>query len=498
MEKYNKHCFIKKEEAIYCSKCGKKIMDDKYAMKKHAESCGFDEGDFVEVYRESRDFAFVLEQEEEKSEVYIYTPVLIKKNKCKNYTGGKWEKVYSASFTKEGRLSKESGMYSYMIWKDLYMKRLDILFEQKPVALKEIVMPEKEVDLEKQKAVERLRNEKVVEVSNEEKSSLPKCIQIKKALDENMYGQEKAKKVIALAVDKFLRNGDREVILLKGPTGSGKTFLVENLSKCDVVQENMVVYTYDASQLTPAGFNGAEVADIFKSYRKLKMMPSTFARKGIIFIDEIDKILRPNTDSNGENVNALVQSQLLSAIQGASIAGVDTREILFVLGGAFSDLEKVEKKKERKCIGIQTQTDTGARKRDYGISLRDQMLEAGAEPEFMGRVSTIVEMEQLDRTVLRRILCDKKNGVIAKKQKEFKDYGVELEVEEEVIEEILNMVENENLGARSVKNVLNEIVEDRLYDCVEAGYDKMTIHLNALLYGEEPLYHHKKGKRKGK
>ena len=98
-------------------------------------------------------------------------------------------------------------------------------------------------------------------------------------------------------------------------------------------------------------------------------------------------------------------------------------------------------------------------------------------------------MERINRNTIRRILCDEKNGVIKKKKEEFEAYDIELEIEENVMEELLNKVEKENLGARSVKNILNEIIGDKLYDCIENGYDRMTIHLGMLMNGEEPVYH---------
>lgn len=495
MRKYKKHCFIKNEEnEIYCSKCGNKIMDDELAMKKHASSCGFANGDFAVVYRENKDYAFTLEKISQKMIINIYTPVLAEK-KDNGYSGGEWKVVYTAIFSETGEFCSEAGLHTHAIWRRMHMRRLDVRANHQPVLLETVIRVESTKGIINEK--EKPGNEKKEIVK--ENVTVPRCIQIKRELDECVYGQEKAKKVLSLVVDKFLRTGDTEVVLLKGPTGSGKTFLMETLAECDALKDKVRVHTVDGSQLTPAGFTGMEVADIFKAYRKSRRSFADLEKKGIIFIDEIDKILRPNHDSNGENVNAMVQGQLLAAIQGAEIDGFNTKEFLFVFGGAFSDLDKAEKKKkDRRYIGIQTQEQSGINRKVYGMSLRDKMLEAGAEPEFMGRVSTIVELDQLDRAVFHRILCNEKNGVIAKKQKEFASYGVTLEIEETVIDALLDLVERENLGGRSVRNILNEILEDRLFDCIEKGYTGMTIHLGVVLNGEEPFYHSKDEKRKVK
>ena len=285
-------------------------------------------------------------------------------------------------------------------------------------------------------------------------------MKVKEHFDSSgMRGQEEAKKIVAMSVHKFVisEGKDRNPILLEGPTGSGKTFMFQLLEEMPELKD-LCFFNYCASDMTPNGFSGDDISNVFSKYERMARQKMKKGENGlqmplgIIFLDEMDKIIgMSNTDSNGEDCNAIVTAQLLTAIAGTQNYGsVDTSKILFIMAGAFEELENSRKKK-REEHGIGFAVNASAKEKENsmtGYDLREELEEIGVSKQFLGRVPYIVHMDRLSRAQLRQILVDKEHGVFGKKQKWFKRNGKTLTYDEDLVEEILDRMEEHDMGAR--------------------------------------------------
>lgn len=173
-------------------------------------------------------------------------------------------------------------------------------------------------------------------------------------------------------------------VLMIGDTGSGKNYTIDTLGRYLEEKEKVPVIVWDASRLTPNGFSGNCVSDVIKLFKQKSKEMGVDNTRGIIYLDEICKIIVPNHDSHGENANALVQLQLLSMLSGSVIEGVDTSKLLFILGGAFADLRKLrnERKKSAK-LGFSIQDEPS----HCESTLREDLYTIGMQREFLGRIS---------------------------------------------------------------------------------------------------------------
>lgn len=317
-------------------------------------------------------------------------------------------------------------------------------------------------------------------------------IRLYRHLDSYVVGQDDVKKSISMAVHQYMNHGMRNNILMIGPSGSGKNYITQILSEFPELESEMVVYVHDASSLTPNGFQGGNVADIFKEFNNLCRLKNRSNKKGIIYLDEIDKIIYPNTDSNGENVNAIVQRQLLAAIEGTTvISGVDTGKILFILGGAFEllhDREKERAVKNRSKVGFLSQNSSCEDVLKESCTLKDDLIAVGAQKEFLGRLPIVVRMNRLGKEELKKILLHEKTGVIRQKQKVFAKDGLKLVVEEEVYDLLAEKMYEEDLGARSARNMMEQVIGTYHFDMLLYGYHKMIIHPGVILRKEKPYF----------
>ena len=336
---------------------------------------------------------------------------------------------------------------------------------------------------------------KMKKYNKPEEKPLPVCI--KEHLEDTMVGQVDAKKTIALVMDDFLNHGERSVVLVEGPTGVGKSFLFKNLSEFEVLKENLTFFSYTATQLTPNGFSGDNVEDLFKEYRKAceRRCSSNFVRpthKGVIFIDEFDKLLRPNFDSAGEDVNAIIVSQLLTYIDGtSSVSGIDTKDIMFILAGAFEDMAIFrEEEKNRRPMGFVNSERTTAEEElaeDGGktYDLEAELRKKNTSRELLGRITHIVHMDSIDRNAMREILVNPGSGVLTLWKKRFEDSGLSLIIEnDEVVEGILDRAMDKNVGARGIRKIVESMIGMYRYDMLEKGYKVMILHKGML--DEEP------------
>ena len=334
----------------------------------------------------------------------------------------------------------------------------------------------------------------------ERKAEKPMPVRIKEYLDEHMTGQEEAKKVLAMAIYRYVTHGERNVVLLEGSTGVGKTFLFENLAQCELLRDQLTFFSYTATQLTPNGFSGDDVSDLFKAYKKacerrLSCPPFSpqFNMKGVIFIDEMDKLFTPNHDSHGDDVNQTILQQLLTAVAGTvTIEGVETKDVLFIFAGAFEDLENArEKKRKGKNVGFYRtdavgSDDGGFEEETY--DLKRELIAHGAPRQFMARINHVVHMARIDRESMRQILTGPKNGVLTVLKDQFERDGLTLCVENEgVIEKLLDQIMACNTGARGVRERLTAMISAYDYDMLEQGYSIMILH-EGVLRGEKPYF----------
>lgn len=314
-----------------------------------------------------------------------------------------------------------------------------------------------------------------------------KAIQIKKLLDMHMVGQEPYKQLLAMTVSKHIVTGKTASCLIIGPTGSGKTMPFDILRRSKLIPKDYAIFSVNVSRLTEEGVVGPSLKDILDDFSGLCHMKGNSECKGIIHIDEIDKIVYPDTVISGgseKNRNNAVQHQIMQLLDGGTVEGVPLDDILFVFTGAFSKLDEKEEQEEHvRTIGFLPAENKMSDPCSKNNSIRDQLLDIGFQREFLGRINHVVRLNELSKNELKAILLHPQNGEIAKIKKEYKDDGIDVDINVGAIDEIVNRIQEEKLGARSVRNIMSSLLEGVWFKCIENGYDHVTIDKNTVLKG---------------